>query len=288
MANGLRRSSKYQFPFGTLRLKWTSKRRSTQEKIKTTGLTPLLASPSRTKDRAARKALRGALGAKPVIGNRIKSIITLRGDESDPAYKVVNLNRNCLRQKAISIRASTAWIDTFKTPNGGLGVPFIDELGRFTGHLVYRWSCDPRSLISTVISTISSRIMKYARRHNKYHIVKRFSKALLGAAAYYAISKNSYFWDRVLFFSRNLEKKGSLIHRLRLFYSSKWDDNKRFVISQVIFQTNWLLFRVFRPRDKSLFFSSGKNTIWRKPDCAPPRLAVTNIVRDIAYAMSMV
>lgn len=215
-------------------------------------------------------------------------IITLRGDESDPVYKVRNLDRVCLRQKAISIRASVAWIDTFKTPNGGLGVPFIDSLGRFTGHLVYKWSCDPRSLITTTIATVAQRLLSYCRRHNNHRVVKRFSKALLGAAAYYVFSKNLYFWDRILFFSRQLDKRGNLIHRTRLFFSSKWDDNKRFVYSQVIFQTNWLLFRVYRPRDKSHFFKQGDRGRWRKPSDAPSRYECTKQVRDIAYAICQI
>lgn len=216
-------------------------------------------------------------------------VITLSEDPGCRDYKIVNLDRNCLRQKAISIRAGTSWIDTYKTPNGGLGVPYIDKLGRFTGHLVYRWSCDPRSLVSTIVSTIANRLLRYCRRHNHARVVRRFSKTIVGAAAYYAFTKNSYFWDRVLFFSRNLEKRGTLIHRLRLYFSSKWDDNKRFVISQVIFQTNWLLFRVYRPRDKSHFFlREVRSTLWRKPVDAPPRLAVTEQIRDIAYAISRV
>jgi len=245
---------------------------------------------SRCLDRVVRtRPGKASLRHNPKKASGFTSTITLRGGTGDPEYKVRNLDRNCLRQKAISIRASTSWIDTYKTPNGGLGVPFIDELGRFTGHLVYRWSCDPRSLLTTTVATIADRLRKYCLRHNPKHIVKRHSKALLGAAAYYAFSKNSYFWDRVLFFSRNLEKRGMLIHRIRLKFSSKWDDCKRFVLSQVTFQTNWLLFRVYRPRDKSHFFSkSVKRTIWPTPDCSPTRLCLTNQVREIAYAISQI
>lgn len=219
----------------------------------------------------------------------VRSVITERGDTSDPPYVVRLLNRDCLRQKAISIRSSTRWIDTYKTPNGGLGVPFIDKLGFYTGHLVYKWSCDPRSLITTVVSTISKRIVDYCYRHNKARVVNKYLKSLLQASAYYAFSKNSHFWDRILFFSRNLEKNGKLIHRLRLYFSSKWDDNKRFVYSQVIFQTNWLLFRAYRPRDKSLFYKSRMKASWGfYPGCSPSREIVTNQVRDIAYAMSLI
>jgi hypothetical protein len=218
----------------------------------------------------------------PRYREKATPVIALSYDRCGPQYEIQNLNRNCLRAKAISIRSSTRWIDTFKTPNGGLHVPFIDQLGRFTGQSVYRWACDPRSLIATTVATIAKRLISYCRRHNKWFVIKRHLKVLLGAAAYYCFSKNSHFWDRILFFSRNLEKRGNLIHRLRLYFSSKWDDNKRFVYSQVIFQTNWLLFRALRPRDKSHFFKEKRRTIWSNPDCCPSRLAVTDQVRDIA------
>lgn len=219
---------------------------------------------------------------------KVAAIVTLGGDSSDPDYNIRNLDRDCLRQKAISIRSSVRWIDTFKTPNGGLGVPFIDRLGRYTGQLIYKWSCDPRSLITTVCSTIADRLIKYCRRHNEWKTIRRFLKPLFAAASYYAFTKNSYFWDRILFFSRNLEKMGKLIHKVRLFFSSKWDDNKRFVYSQVIFQTNWLLFRAPRPRDKSLFFRERKRAFWSNPESSPSRLATTNCIREIAYAISQV
>lgn len=223
-----------------------------------------------------------------IDGKAVTATITLSSNHSDPVYKVRLLDRDALRSKAINIRSSRSWIQCFNTPNGGLNVPYIDNLGRFSGHTLYKWSCDPRSLVATVTSTIARRVMVYARRHNKAYLVRRYSKSILGAAAYYAMSKNSHFWDRILYFCRNLQKCGTLIHRLRLFFSSKWDDNKRFVISQVIFQTNWLLFRAFRPRDKSLFYGKVKRTIWGDPESSPSLLNVTNCIREIAYAISSV
>jgi len=216
-----------------------------------------------------------------------RSIITLRGDGSEEPYVIKNLNRDTLRQKGIVVRGSSAWIDAYKTPNGGLGVPFIDKLGRFTGHLVYKWSCDPRALIATVSATIIKRLLEHCRRHNKNFVVKKHRQSLIRAATYYAFSKNSYFWDRILFFSRNLEKSGRLIHRLSLFFSSKWDDNKRFVYSHANFQAKWLLLRARRPRDKSQFFSSGKGRPI-VPMVLPDLRNISNTIRDLAYAMSMI
>jgi hypothetical protein len=227
-------------------------------------------------------------GKPPGKGSPTRPVITLRDNGSGPDYNVRLLDRDCRRAKAISIKSSLRWIDTFKTPNGGLSVPFIDELGRFTGHCVYKWSCDPRSMIATVVSTIAKRLLNYCRRHNKWNIVKKHLKSMTGAAAYYAFTKDSHFWDRILFFSRDLEKRGNLIHRVRLFYSSKWSDNKRFVYSQVIYQTNWLLSRALQPRDKVHFYREVRGSPWRKPEDAPPRQIITDIVRSLAYAMSSI
>jgi len=218
----------------------------------------------------------------------VTKTITLRGGDCDPLYIVQKINRDCPRKKAISIKSSTRWIDTFKTPNGGLNVPYIDEVGKITGHVLYKWSCDPRSLISTVISTISKRLLRFSLRHNPHRIVKKHLKSFVGAAAYYAFTKDSHFWDRILFFSRNLEKRGNLIHKLRLFHSSKWSDHKRFVISQVIFQTHWLLSRGRCPCDKLLFYSKKKRTTWSDPGCAPSKTILTDLIRQIAYAMGRI
>jgi len=265
-------------PFGTLRLKWVVRRSPQVVKSRKTRPHPKLShreaftSSKRNPDKKS--------------SSRVTSIITLRGDSCDPLYFVRNLDRDCPGQRGVHIKSSLRWIDSFKTPNGGLNLPYIDKLGRFTGHTLYKWSCDPRSLIATSVATVADRIIAYARRHNKNRVVHRFSKSLLGAAAYYVFTKNSHFWDRILFFCRNLEKRGNLVHRLRLFFSSKWDDHKRFVFSQVIFQTNWLLSRALGPRDKSLFFEGRKRTIWSNPDSAPSRLRITECIREIAYAIS--
>lgn len=219
--------------------------------------------------------------------SKARPIITLRGDSSGPEYYPRLLDRDCLRQKAVRIRSSTRWIDTYKTPNGGLNVPFIDKLGKFTGFHCYKWSCEPQSLIATVVSTISKRIMEYAHRHNKAHIVMQNRQRLVDAAAYYAFTKNVYFWNRVLFFVRNLKENGNLIHKLRLFFSSKWDDNKRFVYGHVTFQTKWLLLRALVPRDKSFFMKGGGGHRFT-PESAPSRVSITNCVREIAYAISLI
>jgi len=247
--------------------------------------TPILL-PKLRKGKGADSKGFGAFLHKQELKTVTTPIISKGIESRGPKYKLKLLDRNCLRQKAVSIRNSVRWIDAFNTPNGGMFVPFIDQLGRFTGHSVYKWSCDPRSLIATTISTICDRLKKYALRHNKYYVVRRYLPILLRAATYYAFTKNSYFWDRILYFTRQLEGRSSSISRTTLFFLSKLDVNKRFVYSQVCFQTNWLLFRAQVPRDKSIFFKRGKGLDNVKT--FPTRLDTTNCVRDLAYAMSLI
>jgi hypothetical protein len=245
--------------------------------------TPLL-SPQKKE----RFSINGSKARSPKYETYASPVIALRRDGRDVDYYPKMLNRDASKAKAIVIKSSIRWIDTFKTPNGGLSVPLIDRLGFYTGYTCYKWSCDPRSLITTVVATISKRLLEYCRKHNKHYIVKRNYKRIVGAACYYAFTKNSYFWDRILFFSRDLEKYGNQLHKLRLFFSSKWDDNKRFVYSQVIFQTNWLLFRALGPRDKSQFYLHSKESESYRftVDSSPSVNETTKVVRDLAYAMS--
>jgi hypothetical protein len=140
-------------------------------------------------------------------------------------------------------------------------LPYIDKLGRNTGTSIYRWTCTSSQYVSTVVSTVFSRLNAYARRHNEYRLVIRNQERLLKVSYYYAVTGNNYLWDRVLYFSRNLEKYGTLIHRAMIKFVQKADDYIRFVYSQVCFQTHWLLFRAERPRDKSV-----KIGLTRQPD----------------------
>jgi hypothetical protein len=151
------------------------------------------------------------------------------------------------------VRESTRWYDMPPPIKGRFVLPFIDDQGKFTGSGLYTWYCDPRSYISTVVATISRRLEVYARRNNRYHIVRCYLNQIVRVAYYYAVTKNDYLMDRVLFFLRDLKKRGKLIHRVLLRFLSKRDENFRFVYSHVCSQAKWLLFRVSRPRDKSRF-----------------------------------
>lgn len=130
-------------------------------------------------------------------------------------------------------------------------MPLVDRLGRFTGQSKYTLTCEPADVLSITVSTIYGRLKRYAHAHNERVITGRHLRVILRAATYYCISKNSYFMDRILFFLRDLKRNGKLIHKLVLHFLAKGDEDKRFVYSQVCYQTNWLIFRVVkRPRDK--------------------------------------
>jgi hypothetical protein len=130
-------------------------------------------------------------------------------------------------------------------------IPLLDRVGKLTGYTVARWSADPRSIVASTVATATRRLEAYAMRHNKKAVVIKNRGRFLRAAYTYLVTGNSYLWDRVLFFSRNLEKRGTLIHRVSLKYLLKTDADVRFVYSHVCFQAKWLLFRALRPRDKS-------------------------------------
>lgn len=136
-----------------------------------------------------------------------------------------------------------------------MNLPYIDTLGRYCGLNVGHWDADPRQVVSSTVSTIANRLLKrcYQHEHNpklrrripgKLDLVVRLS-------GYYALTKNLYFWNRVLFLSKQLVKNGALLHRMLVSCLAKADAGIRFVYSHVSFQTKWLLFRAERPRDKS-------------------------------------
>jgi len=199
-------------------------------------------------------------------------VATLSNDPDAPLCDVKTITQaHPPKMKGVSVRSSLRWVDILRFPTTPYDIPHIDRLGRYTGFTRYRWSCDPRSAIATVVATIASRLRAYCRRHNDARFIRQNDHRILRAAALYALTKNSYMWDRVLFFARNLEKRGKLIHTCLLRFLSKLDENNQFVYSQVSYQTNWLLFRALRPRDKSKL-NKGKGWISRIT-CDPISLA---------------
>jgi len=168
------------------------------------------------------------------------------------SINAVVLPPNQRQVRGLNLKRSKRWSDAFPRMGGGYELPLIDRLGRFTGSSVYTLACEPADVLSTTVATVFSRLKRYAFAHNSAREVARLLRVILKAAAYYTLSKNSYYMDRLLYLLRTISRNGNRIHPLTLKFMTKMDADKRFVYSQVCHQTNWLIFRACRPRDKSI------------------------------------
>lgn len=190
------------------------------------------------------------------------------------------------RKRGAKIRKSKRWIDGYSFPLTGMKFPYIDELGRFTGQTLFSWSCDPRSFIASCVSTIAKRLERRARYYNDNRVVNRNLQRMVMVSAYYAMTSNNYLWDRVLFFTKNLEKYGTLLHRVLLRYVLNIGESKRFVYSHVCSQTKWLLFRAERPRVKPINDRCRPVSSSRTPGRGVGLAQAAAYCRDAALAMS--
>jgi len=153
--------------------------------------------------------------------------------------------------RGATLRKSGRWIEQLHVVRNWFEIPHIDRLGRFTGRSIYTWQCRPADVFTTTVSTVASRLKRYAASHNSSQVVGKHLRSILRASVYYVLTHNSYFMDRILYFLRNLGERGKLIHRLTLKFLIRCDADKRFVYSRACFHANWLLFRARGPRDKS-------------------------------------
>lgn len=215
-----------------------------------------------------------------------RGTITL-SEGSAPEYQPMSFSGFAPRIRGAKIRNSKRWIHGTTQPLTGLSFPYIDHLGRYTGTTLFKWSCDPRSFVASVVSTIANRAFNRAVHYNGMKLALRSSERIIRAAFYYATSKNNYFWDRILFFLKNLKENGNLMSRFVLKWNLKTDENKRFVYSHVCSQTQWLLFRVERPRDKSAIMKRALPLLsFERGDSA--FLKMGGILADLAKAMSSI
>jgi hypothetical protein len=153
----------------------------------------------------------------------------------------------------IHISSRSPWIGIPNGPTGPTELPYINRSGGYTGSNLYQCSYHPQRYISTVVSTVFRRLKSFSLRH-KRNTVQEFNKRqdiFLRAAAYYSMTRNSYFLNRFLFMSTYVRQKwramSSLVHR----FANKVDDNTWFVYSHACLQAKWLTLRAARPRDKS-------------------------------------
>jgi len=187
------------------------------------------------------------------------------------------------RIRGAKIRNSKRWIKSTAYPLTGLSFPYFDKLGKFTGTSLFEWSCDPRQFVASAVSTVASRLIHRCLHFNSMRLVERNLDRIVRVSYYYVTSKNNWFWDRILFFAKNLEENGRRFHQLLLKFLSVTDANKRFVYSHVCSQTQWLLFRAERPRDKSAIERRNGTLLKGK---FPSLLDVGSYLADIALAIS--
>lgn len=199
----------------------------------------------------------------------------------------MKLPSNQRQVRGLNLRRSNRWLDTLPVVRNEYELPLIDRLGRFTGESVYTLTCKPADVLSITIATIYSRLKRYVNAHNERELVLPRQRDILRVAAYYSLTKNSYFMDRILVFLRNLKKYGKLIHKLTLKCLTKCDADKRFVYGQACQNANWLIFRACRPRDKShikqvMFGNAPPAAVERAWPNYSVRFAVTTIAENVA------
>lgn len=150
-----------------------------------------------------------------------------------------------------------------KFPQTSCQLPFIDHAARFTGFGVYRVNWSPASYLSTVIATIWRRLKFFILRKTSIGEFNKRQNLFLRCCAYYALTKNEYFWNRLLALIRkglDWRTISKMLHR----FSLKLDDYKWFVYSSACLQAYWLTFRAVRPRDKSIIYNLSFTTRERK------------------------
>lgn len=165
----------------------------------------------------------------------------------------------------LQVKKSKRWA-TEQVPSGAYKLPYISKCGKFTGVSLGTFSSTPTQVVATIMATILSRARHWVYNHNSYSAVVKHRRLIIRSAYYYAVSHNSWFWDRFLFLSKEIEKNKNIICALSLRFMSKLDDYNRFVYSQVCVQTNWLLFRGRYPsdrRDKSHYGKASSSKSFR-------------------------
>lgn len=164
---------------------------------------------------------------------------------------------------AVSLRRSNRWLTRMKFPTTSCELPFIDHVGRFTGYGTYLVNWAPSAYLATVFATIWRRLKFFICRKKSIGEFNKRQHLMMKCCAYYALTKNVYFWNRLLALVRK-DFDWRTISKLLHCFSSKLDDYKWFVYSGVCLQTYWLTFRAVRPRDKSIIRNLSFTTRERK------------------------
>jgi hypothetical protein len=128
-------------------------------------------------------------------------------------------------------------------------VPYIDISGKFSTRTLYKWKTTPTRWYASTVSTVYSRLWKVSRKRHGIKFCNKVYRKLLQAAALYVFLRKDSLIDRVLGILRKKDSKG--LNGVLLSFARNLDENERFVVNQVCYQTNWFTSRSERPRDKS-------------------------------------
>jgi len=211
---------------------------------------------SRRRNRSAYKS-----NLHPEENTHYKKFVISRS-EGIPKHNCVTLPFLPDKVSGLEIKKSRRWAFGQSIP-AVYDFPYITNSVRFSGSNVIRCFCHPEQFLSTMIATISSRITKHIIKHNPKRMHIKFRGLIVRFSFVYLISRSQWLLDRILVLMKNIQKNQNSIMFLIVKFLSCMDDYNRFVYSQVIHQTNWLLYRAVRPRDKSNV--GGPSKLWSLP-----------------------
>jgi hypothetical protein len=223
-------------------------------RTKTRQITPFRRSKSNREDCKKRGHTCGPVNYKSSKDRKKLNLVTLSTSYNSRQWEVKAMPAKRHLVKGVNLRASSRWITTQRFPTSVVDFPFIDKVGKFTGTTLYRCTLPPAAYISSVIATVYRRLKFFCTRSLTSNSIGDWNKRqniLLRCCAYYSLTKNHYFWDRVLVLTKNISKNYKLISRIVHSFASKLDAHTWFVYGHVCLQTQWLTSRALKPRDKS-------------------------------------
>lgn len=148
-------------------------------------------------------------------------------------------------------KRSVRWIDEFNPDCSGLfSFPYVDNIGRITTSTLFSWRCHPMTLIGSVAATVYRRLFRLQIRRHGFRKANSYRELTFKVAAVYSITSDHWVFDRFMGASRrlkNLKHFGGVVGGL----VSQLDEDQRFVLRQVLKQTNWLTSRSEKVGDKS-------------------------------------
>lgn len=192
--------------------------------------------------------------------SRQANFLCLDRDRGGVPFKVRQMPANRPSVLGVNVLTSKAWIKTPPPVRVPVSIPYIDRWGKFTGAACYTSVQTPQGFMSIVISTLFRRLKFWTLRKNSLGEFNKRQAILLKACGYYALTKNDWFWNRILALTRvSLCDRWRTIKSLLHSVSHKLDAHTWFVYGHVCLQTQWLTSRALRPRDKSAFSKSEDN-----------------------------